>query len=349
MIRGYKRSSRRMLTAVACVVVSTIPAVSAQGQTGPSGASGVSGPSGGTGATGPIPACDAPGPIEASDLPEVVTPEQCDLTGRVITDFGVGVPVAPPGEGYEAYEIFPDGSGEELKVETLADGTVVLSDVGSEAVSTSRPIRTSGTGPLTPIDRCDDDQHVLSGFIERDRHDWYIKTSSIPTGLPQADVITRIRNGIRNITQGFNDCNLPDDISATSNYLGSTNTSANHNGSTCTTHDAKNVVDFGPLNSGGLAFTCNHTVGSDISNSDVRLRSSVDWKTASPGPSCSGQKYDLESVMTHERGHTFGLDHVGTQSSDTHSELTMYPSVKPCNDSHRTLGLGDMIGLVLIY
>jgi len=50
--------------------------------------------------------------------------------------------------------------------------------------------------------------------------------------------------------------------------------------------------------------------------------------------------------MTHERGHTFGLDHVGTQSSDTHSELTMYPSVKPCNDSHRTLGLGDMLGLL---
>jgi hypothetical protein len=57
---------------------------------------------------------------------------------------------------------------------------------------------------------------------------------------------------------------------------------------------------------------------------------------AAQRPSCEG-RYDVEGVMTHERGHTFGLDHV---SEDEHGRLTMSTAMNgPCQDSERTLDL----------
>ncbi len=54
-------------------------------------------------------------------------------------------------------------------------------------------------------------------------------------------------------------------------------------------------------------------------------------------------RYDVESTMTHERGHTFGL---GDVSEASHPNLTMSSkSNGPCQTSERTLGKGDAIGL----
>ena len=33
------------------------------------------------------------------------------------------------------------------------------------------------------------------------------------------------------------------------------------------------------------------------------------WTTRPRSRSCNGRKYDVESTVAHERGHTFGLDH----------------------------------------
>lgn len=58
--------------------------------------------------------------------------------------------------------------------------------------------------------------------------------------------------------------------------------------------------------------------------------------------SCRG-RYDVESSMTHERGHTFGL---GEASESRHGKLTMSSeSNGTCQTSERSLGKGDAYGL----
>lgn len=236
------------------------------------------------------------------------------------------------------------GGGETFRAETRVDGTVVLSDVGSERLE-SGAASTDGvqrTAALIPA--CSDGAFTLDDFRESQTHQWHIKTSSIPSYLNVTNTIERIRNGIRNITQVFNDCGLADNVSATSNYQGSTTQGANHNGVSCTfPHDNINVVDFGHVPD-LLAVTCNNDFNGELLNSDVRLSTTVTW-TVNPGAGCSG-KYDIESLMTHERGHTYGLDHV---TGSDHTGLTMHPLFSFCGTSERTLALGDVRGLEQKY
>jgi hypothetical protein len=42
----------------------------------------------------------------------------------------------------------------------------------------------------------------------------------------------------------------------------------------------------------------------------------------------------VESALTHEAGHVFGL-----------VNLTMYPGIRRCTGHYRTLGLGDVLGM----
>ncbi|GIU99967.1 MAG: hypothetical protein KatS3mg014_1583 [Actinomycetota bacterium] len=112
-----------------------------------------------------------------------------------------------------------------------------------------------------------------------------------------------------------------------------------------------NVVDFGDLPQGVVGMTCVwYWVWPDwwdeVAESDVRLnKNDYSW-TVTPGSGCAGATYDVESIVAHERGHTFGLDDL---SYHYHGNLTMAGAADACSKYLRTLGAGDMDGLEYIY
>jgi hypothetical protein len=114
----------------------------------------------------------------------------------------------------------------------------------------------------------------------------------------------------------------------------------------CKANDHKSVVSFGDLPSNRTGNTC---VWSWIQDGPDKINSSDDWLnkfdhawTARVTGSCRG-RHDVESTMTHERGHTFGL---GDVSESSHANPTMSSASNgSCQISERILGKGDAIGL----
>ena len=137
-----------------------------------------------------------------------------------------------------------------------------------------------------------------------------------------------------------------DRVPAELTYLGDTDLVANIDGNTCD-FDGSNVVSFGDLPGGTLATTCTWSVSNpsgynEVRESDIKVnRADFKW-TTNPRPRSCRNKYDMQSVMTHEWGHTFGLGHV---SEEAHGKLTMSPLIQTCQKSERTLGKGGVLGL----
>ena len=102
------------------------------------------------------------------------------------------------------------------------------------------------------------------------------------------------------------------------------------------------MVAFGELPSGILAVTCNWDENYNTIASDIKVnKQGVRWTTSPSSRSCRGM-YDLEGVMTHERGHTFGMGHV---SETGHGNLTMSTNINgACQMTERSLGRGDVLG-----
>ena len=101
-------------------------------------------------------------------------------------------------------------------------------------------------------------------------------------------------------------------------YDGTTSRDANLTNGACGNNDGYNVVAWGYRDS--LARMCWWSNGGDRRSADIEIsnRSGITWFSVRPD-NCSNV-YDLESVMTHEWGHVFGMAHV---SEDKHGNLTM--------------------------
>ncbi len=156
-----------------------------------------------------------------------------------------------------------------------------------------------------------------------------------------------MKKGGVNIFKVHDSCGIPDRVKGELRYEGGTRRSVDINvDATCNANDGKSVIGFGDLPSGYTAFACVSSWIQDgpnrVAQSDIRLnKEDYSW-TTSVGRSCRG-RYDVESTVTHERGHTFGL---GEASEDSHGNLTMSAeSNGPCQTSERSLGRGDARGL----
>jgi len=105
--------------------------------------------------------------------------------------------------------------------------------------------------------------------------------------------------------------------------------------------DGCNVVSFGAIDGSGsilaLETTWYNPSTNLISEVDIRFDSAESWSTAG-----ETGKFDVQSVSTHEVGHTLMLNHVDDPSQ------VMYPSIS-AGQIKRTLGSGDIAGIRFIY
>jgi hypothetical protein len=247
----------------------------------------------------------------------------------------VAVLVPPEGESVYAEALLVDGRAVELQIETAADGRVAL-------IRHSEHEEAAEPATHTAMGACSDGSYKLLNYKWHRTYRWYFNAGTTPGELTVAEAEQAIREATGNITAARNNCGLTDNVSASHQYEGRTSRSADITTTGgCTARDGVSVTGFGDLPSGTLALTCTWSDGSGSAlESDARInKADYNWTTHAGSSSCSN-RYGLEAIMTHERGHTFGLGHVAAGSM-----LTMRPSFGPCDGSAASLGLGDVRGL----
>ena len=193
---------------------------------------------------------------------------------------------------------------------------------------------------------CSDGAYQATGYRWTTRLNWRFKASSRPKGWSSSGTAAVLARAASNITNGRNDCGLPDAISATNLYRGTTSRAPNiGSGGGCRGRDGYNVVGFGTLPSGYLGLTCWWTYNGRIVEADIKLNKAYyHWYIKRPS-GCT-RKWSVEAAATHEFGHAFGMAHV---SEASHPSLTMSPVIKACQSSEKTLGWGDLRGLQSQY
>lgn len=203
-------------------------------------------------------------------------------------------------------------------------------------------------------DGCGQVEYAVHSAHQAHPSTWVLNVSSIPSYLDREGAARAIERATRTIARARSSCAgpvAPTPLLPPVIYAGPTLRRANvtteaecfPSGNT----DGINVISFGPLPDDAVAVTCTYTYRGDIWQSDVMLNDHPGLFTLRPrSPSCEAS-YDLQAVMTHERGHSFGLAHV-PESPHT-AALTMSSAMGWCDPSGRSLGSGDLAGLSRLY
>lgn len=114
---------------------------------------------------------------------------------------------------------------------------------------------------------------------------------------------------------------------------------------TAGTYDGVNQLEWvliGASSTVAVTTTWSYRGSGQAVESDGQYNTYYKWSTSGASDSM-----DVESVVQHEVGHTFGLDH--PTSTSTNSCLTMYAYVSNGATHGRTLGDGDILGIKAIY
>lgn len=225
---------------------------------------------------------------------------------------------------------------------TRGEDMLTVARAASGAVTVGRDGVPSGSD--TAQSACSSSGYQVLGYHVAGGYRWSYTGRGAPANVA-GSAAGVIRTATTNITSGRDDCGIAGRPATSHRYLGTTGTAPGITSSaSCGSNDGKSVTGWKSLSAPGvLAVTCTYynTGTHAVAASDAAINTRYRWAVSRSG--CSNA-YDLEGVMTHERGHTFGLGH-----STADPGLTMYPSVRACDFSKATLGRGDLLGLFKIY
>lgn len=203
----------------------------------------------------------------------------------------------------------------------------------SAAVSRAATTATSAQ----PVSSCTNTTYTKLGFRWTAPVSWYYN----PSGQ-KASGASVVRAGADAWTGAVAACGKKVTSSAAERLVGTT---TQPNGVTssggCGASSGASVVGWGPLRSGTLAVTCVWSRSGSAVEVDQRYTTAVAWSVST---TCTGARFDLRGVATHEWGHAFGLGHTAQNSG-----LVMRPASTTCDTGQRTLGLGDLLGIDALY
>lgn len=251
----------------------------------------------------------------------------------VVTVGHVRIEVPEPDMRVWSEVLLADGTFESVGVLTDEDGVLTIDSGEDERLVAAN------------IAPCNDDARSLLGFHWESPLEWRFNASTSPINADNVE--DALIEGTKGITRARNSCGMEDNVAATHVYKGRTSTPTQiRNDGTCKAGDGKSVVGFSDLPKGVLAVACTYSTAAGVAiESDIRFNKVDHHWTTNPSSGCSN-RFDVQSVMTHERGHSFGLGHVGEAN---HGALTMSTRISPCQKSERTLGRGDVLALRDLY
>jgi hypothetical protein len=304
--------------------------------------------------------CRLPAGVLQSTALEAKSVAECGAVGRLM-DAGDGVvlPVQEPGGGVTMDMLFPDGA---------RTYSLTTDEQGRVSTTKRRTMPPEQFQDLPGPGACERDSYQLRPY-KWDKP-WLFRTTK-GTALAtnrQSDFDAAARRATANMTHGRNTCGMSGRTHARGAFIGHTARQGNFvyadGQTTCGESDGHNVIDTGDLPGGfleaTLAWTCTwaetrHGVTRAVS-ADIRMNNAdYNW-TYRPGddPACDPAfppdpqrwRYDVESVLTHEIGHVYGLVNL---SAPEDLNQTMYPGIRRCSGHMRTLGRGDVLGMQALY
>ncbi|MXG89119.1 hypothetical protein [Nocardioides flavescens] len=286
------------------------------------------------------------GVIDVGDVPEGTDVVECDLTGRQLDLGEVVLAIPEPGNGLGVSGEYHDGDSMDAEVATAIDGTITYEASASEAIGSGGP------SPSYSQNGCDTNYlGALKVWRLGGAFNFRIGDGGQPGGGTQAQTEAAVDRAGYVWKNETSPCFTNDGSSAPlMQAIGTTTYESDFtvvNGeSTCGARDGVSTIDAGNLDGGYVAMNCTWYNSSNVVfESDIRFNTADDDFTYTPGSGCSTQ-YDVDSVMTHEMGHTLGMkDKTGAENS----WQTMYGTSFPCKAFARNLGRSDVRHLRAAY